>query len=62
MQFVTETENFPDEKYYDIINLNLNSYFHASKLVLPGMKKKNWGRIINIASVHGTYKFKIVKI
>lgn len=55
MQFVTETENFPDDKYHDIINLNLNSYFHAAKLVIPEMKRKNWGRIINVASAHGKF-------
>jgi 3-hydroxybutyrate dehydrogenase len=53
IQHVSEIENFPDEKWNAIINLNLNAAFHTTKLVLPGMKKRNWGRVINIASAHG---------
>jgi 3-hydroxybutyrate dehydrogenase len=53
IQHVSEIENFPDEKWNAIINLNLNAAFHTTKLVLPGMKKRNRGRVINIASAHG---------
>ncbi|MCX6312587.1 MAG: 3-hydroxybutyrate dehydrogenase [Bacteroidetes bacterium] len=53
IQFVSEIENFPVEKWNAIIGLNLNAAFHTTRLVLAGMKKRNWGRIINIASAHG---------
>ena len=36
-----------------MIAINLSSAFHASRMVIPGMRARNWGRIINIASVHG---------
>ncbi|MES2027509.1 MAG: 3-hydroxybutyrate dehydrogenase [Pseudomonadota bacterium] len=50
----TETiEDFPIEKWDAIIAINLSSTFHTTRLALPAMKAKNWGRIINIASVHG---------
>jgi len=53
IQFVSSLLEFPDEKWDQIIGINLSSAFHLSKAVLPGMLKKNWGRIINTASVHG---------
>lgn len=53
MQFVSTIEEFPVEKWNMIIGLNLTAAFHTTRLVLPGMKKRNWGRIINIASAHG---------
>lgn len=53
MQFVSEIENFPVEKWNMIIGLNLTAAFHTTRLVLGGMKKRNWGRVINIASAHG---------
>lgn len=53
IQHVARLENFPDGKWDDIIAINLSSAFHASKAVLPGMQKNKFGRIINIASVHG---------
>ncbi|MBI3511520.1 MAG: 3-hydroxybutyrate dehydrogenase [Bacteroidetes bacterium] len=53
VQHVSEIENFPVEKWNMIIGLNLSAAFHTTRLVLGGMKKKNWGRIINIASAHG---------
>ena len=53
MQFVSEIENFPVEKWNMIIGLNLTAAFHTTRLVLAGMKKRNWGRVINIASAHG---------
>ena len=46
-------EHFAVEKWNDIIAINLSSVFHTSRLALPGMRARNWGRIINIASVHG---------
>ena len=53
IQHVARIENFPVEKWDAIIAINLSSVFHATRLALPGMQAKNWGRIINVASVHG---------
>jgi 3-hydroxybutyrate dehydrogenase len=53
IQHVARVENFPVEKWDAIMAINLSSAFHASRLALPGMQAKNWGRIINLASVHG---------
>ncbi|MDP9291221.1 MAG: 3-hydroxybutyrate dehydrogenase [Verrucomicrobiota bacterium] len=53
IQHVANVEDFPPEKWDAIIAINLSSSFHTIRLALPGMKKKNWGRIINIASAHG---------
>ena len=52
IQHVQNIESFPNTKWEQIININLSSSFYTSKYVLPLMKKNNWGRIINIASVH----------
>lgn len=52
MQHVCPIEDFPPEKYDLIIALNLSAAFHAIRLAVPGMKQRNWGRIINIASAH----------
>ena len=53
IQYVANIEDFPVEKWDAIIAINLTSAFHTTRLALPGMKAKNWGRIINLASVHG---------
>lgn len=53
IQHVEKIEDFPNEKYEKIIALNLNSVFYASKAVFRDMKEQNFGRIINISSVHG---------
>lgn len=53
IQHVANIEEFPTEKWDAIIAINLTSAFHTTRLALPSMKAKNWGRIINIASVHG---------
>ena len=53
IQHVARIENFPVERWDAIIAINLCSAFHATRLALPAMQKANWGRIINIASVHG---------
>ena len=53
IQHIENIESFPDSKWENIINVNLSSCFYTSKYVLPLMKKNNWGRIINIVSVHG---------
>ena len=53
IQFVADIENFPDERWDQIIAINLSAVFHAMKAVIPAMKAKGWGRIINVASAHG---------
>ncbi len=53
IQHVAPVEEFPEEKWDAILTINLSSVFHAIKGALPSMKKDGWGRIINIASVHG---------
>ena len=53
IQFVAKVEAFPAEKWDAIIAINLTSAFHTTRLALPAMKAAGWGRILNIASVHG---------
>ena len=53
IQHVALVEEFPVEKWDAIIAINLTSAFHTTRLALPAMKQSNWGRIINVASVHG---------
>ncbi|MUP44573.1 3-hydroxybutyrate dehydrogenase [Gramella sp. BOM4] len=53
IQYVSKVEEFPLEKWNNIIAVNLNSVFVASKAAWPGMKKNGFGRIINVSSVHG---------
>ncbi|MGZ7458706.1 3-hydroxybutyrate dehydrogenase [Pseudomonas sp. Ma2-10] len=53
IQHVASVEDFPVERWDSIIAINLSSVFHSTRLSLPGMRAKGWGRIINIASVHG---------
>ena len=52
IQFVSPVEDFPPEKWDQIIAINLSSAFHATRAAVPGMKAKKWGRIINTASAH----------
>jgi 3-hydroxybutyrate dehydrogenase len=53
IQHVAPVEEFPVEKWDAIIAINLTSAFHTTRLALPAMKAKKWGRVINIASAHG---------
>jgi 3-hydroxybutyrate dehydrogenase len=53
IQHVANIEDFPVEKWDAVIAINLSSAFHTTRLALPMMKQRNWGRIINIASTHG---------
>ncbi|RVP13564.1 3-hydroxybutyrate dehydrogenase [Sinorhizobium meliloti] len=53
VQFVEKIEDFPVEQWDRIIAVNLSSSFHTIRGAIPPMKKKGWGRIINIASAHG---------
>ena len=52
IQFVSPVEDFPVEKWDQIIAINLSSAFHAIRTAVPGMKSRKWGRIINTASAH----------
>ncbi len=53
IQHVAAVEDFPPERWDAIIAINLSSAFHTTRLALPGMKRRNWGRILNVASTHG---------
>ena len=53
IQHVANVEDFPVERWDAVIAINLSSAFHAMRAALPGMKQRNWGRVINIASAHG---------
>ncbi len=53
IQHVANVEDFPVEKWDAIIAINLSSAFHTTRLAIPAMRAKNWGRVINLASVHG---------
>lgn len=53
IQHVSPIETFPPSKWDDILAINLTSCFHLMRHTLPGMRQRKFGRIINIASVHG---------
>ena len=52
IQFVADIVDFPEDSWDAIIAINLSSAFHGIRAVVPGMKKRGWGRIINTASAH----------
>ncbi len=53
IQHVSPVEDFPADRWDAVIAINLSSAFHTIKAALPGMKKRGWGRLINVASAHG---------
>jgi len=53
IQHVAAVEHFPVERWDAVIAINLTSAFHTTRLALPSMLSKGWGRIINVASAHG---------
>ena len=53
IQHVSPVEDFPPERWDAIIAINLSSAFHTTRLAVPRMRQRNWGRIVNIASAHG---------
>jgi len=53
VQFVSPVDEFPLDQWSKILNINLNGVFYGIRAALPGMKKRGYGRIINIASAHG---------
>jgi 3-hydroxybutyrate dehydrogenase len=52
VQHVSPVESFPPEKWNAILAINLSAVFHTTRLAIPSMKSKQWGRIINTASAH----------
>ena len=53
IQHVAPVEDFPPARWDAVIAINLSSAFHTSRLAIPTMKQRGWGRIVNIASAHG---------
>lgn len=53
IQHVAPVEEFSPEKWDQILAINLSSTFHTTRLAIPSMRARNWGRIVNVASVHG---------
>ncbi|MDO8606604.1 MAG: 3-hydroxybutyrate dehydrogenase [Phaeospirillum sp.] len=53
IQYVSPVDEFPLDRWDAVIAINLTAVFHATRAAVPGMKARGWGRIINIASVHG---------
>ena len=53
IQHTAPVDKFPADRWDAIIAINLSSAFHAIRFALPKMKEANWGRIVNVASVHG---------
>ena len=62
IQHVAAVEDFPVERWDAIIAINLSSTFHATRLALPAMRARNWGRILNIASTHGLVALSLIHI
>jgi 3-hydroxybutyrate dehydrogenase len=52
IQYVAPIEDFPVDKWNDILALNLSAAFHTIRLAVPAMKERGWGRIVNIGSAH----------
>ncbi len=53
IQYTCPIDTFPAERWDAILAVNLSAAFHTMKAVVPGMRTRGWGRIVNIASVHG---------
>jgi 3-hydroxybutyrate dehydrogenase len=53
VQYVAPVEEFPPDRWDAILAINLSAAFHTIRAVLPAMQRRGWGRIINMASVHG---------
>ncbi len=53
LQHLDAVEEFPDEEWAKLIQVMLIAPFQLTKAVVPGMKKRGWGRIINLSSIHG---------
>lgn len=53
IQHTARTEAFPLQKWNDLLSVNLSAAFHTTRLALPKMQRQLWGRIVNVASIHG---------
>ncbi len=53
IQHVARVEDFPPSRWDAVLAVNLSSVFHTTRAALPGMRARGWGRLINVASVHG---------
>jgi 3-hydroxybutyrate dehydrogenase len=53
VQHVAPVDDYPPGKWDEVLGVNLSAAFHTTRLALPAMREQGWGRIINIASVHG---------
>ncbi len=53
IQFVSPIESFPEDRWDSVLAINLSSAFHTIRTVLPAMRRRGWGRVLNLASVHG---------
>ena len=53
IQHVARIDEFPDDRWDAVLAINLSAAFHATKAVVPAMRERRWGRIINVASTHG---------
>ncbi len=53
VQYTAETQDFPAEQWHTILSINLSAAFFLTRDLLPSMRAGNWGRIVNISSVHG---------
>jgi 3-hydroxybutyrate dehydrogenase len=64
IQFVSPIKDCSNEKYENIITINMNAVFYACKAVWPLMEEQQFGRIINISSVHrlGASEYKIAYV
>jgi len=53
IQHTSPIESFPTERWDAILSINLTSSFHTIRAALPAMRERGWGRVVNVASVHG---------
>ena len=53
VQHVAPLEGFPEDQWDKVLSINLSSSFHSIRAALPGMRRRGWGRIVNVASAHG---------
>ncbi len=58
VQHVAPTEQFPVDQWNNILAVNLSAAFHTIRTALPGMQRRDRGRIINVASAHGPCRFR----
>ena len=62
IQHTAPIEKFPVDRWDAVIAINLSAYFHTMRAVIPQMRARNWGRIINIASTHGLVALQLKRL